>query len=199
MNGPCYARGGPLRLQWAKVDREGVSFDAFLKLVADRLPPRQLWRYGQAGDLPPSSEDKLRLAKANRRRPVLCYTHQRDVDAFREAARLGFHVNLSADNLHEADELAATGLSVVAVLPSFYQRRAAENVGAFRQRIGGHLRLQTPGGRKVPICPATYADTNCSRCQVCARPRAGGTIIGFPAHGLQRKRLDARIGEPNGQ
>ena len=90
MNGSCYARGGPLRLQWAKVDREGVSFEAFLKLVEDKLPPRQLWRYGQAGDLPPSSEDKLRLAKANRRRPVLCYTHQRDVTAFREAGEARF-------------------------------------------------------------------------------------------------------------
>ena len=89
--------------------------------------------------------------------------------------------------------------SVVVALPLSYKRREAEGVGAFRQRMGGRLRLETPGGHQVAICPATYANTNRSRRLACARPRAGGTIIGFPARGLQRKSLEARIGEFNGQ
>jgi len=43
--------------------------DEFLRQIA-RLPRNQLWRYGQAGDLPERREDVLRLAKANGRRPV---------------------------------------------------------------------------------------------------------------------------------
>jgi hypothetical protein len=191
-DGGCYAKGGPLRLVWERVDKHGVDFDQFLREV-QALPRRQLWRYGQAGDLPPNREDVLALARANAGRPVIAYTHGRDLNTLRDAAALGFHVNLSSDSLAEADELVKMGLPVVIVLPTFYQKLEDETLRAFRNRIGGKLRLETPGGNQVAICPATYADTTCSVCQVCAKPRAGGTIIGFPAHGNQKRRIDARM------
>jgi hypothetical protein len=184
LTGGCYAKNGPLRLVWQGVDKVGVDFPAFLNLIR-ALPRRQLWRYGQAGDLPPKSEDIVALAEANRGRPVIAYTHRRDVGAiktFKEVAKKGFHVNLSADSLVEADDLATTGLPVVLTLSSTYERRDDETLRDFRNRIGGKLRLKTPAGNQIAICPATYADTDCARCHACAKPRPGGTIIGFPAH-----------------
>jgi hypothetical protein len=181
----CYADSGPLRIHWDRVSKTGVAFDEFLRQIA-RLPRNQLWRYGQAGDLPQLREDVLRLAKANGRRPVIAYTHHRDIDGYREAERHGFHINLSADDLGEADLLKQTGLSVVVVLPTEYGRRANEPMGDYRDRMGGKLSLKTPGGAPVAICPATYTDTDCARCRACAKPRPGGTIIGFPAHGSRR-------------
>lgn len=169
----------------------GMTFSQFLEVVSD-LPRRQLWRYGQAGDLPPGHEDVLRLAKANGNRPVLAYTHRRDFATIEEAGKLGFHVNLSADTIKEADELAETGLSVVVVLPSFYARQKDETLRSYRARLGGRLGLQTPAGRDIAICPATYYDTDCSRCQACSHARPGGTIIGFPAHGSGKRRVSER-------
>jgi hypothetical protein len=186
----CYADSGPLRIHWDKVTETGVTFDEFLRQIA-RLPRNQLWRYGQAGDLPPRREDVLRLAKANGRRPVIAYTHRRDIDGYREAERLGFHINLSADNLGEAETLKQTGLSVVVVLPAEYQRVANEPIGEYRRRMGGNLSLETPDGSPVAICPATYTDTDCARCQACDKPRSGGTIIGFPAHGSFKSSIAA--------
>jgi hypothetical protein len=196
LTGGCYGKGGPLRLVWQGVDKAGVDFAAFLNLIR-ALPRRQLWRYGQAGDLPPKCEDIVALAEANRGRPVIAYTHRRAVDTIKtlkEVAKVGFHVNLSADSLAEADDLVTTGLPVVVVLPSTYERREDETLREFRNRIGGKLRLETPGGNQIAICPATYADTDCARCQACAKPRAGGTIIGFPAHGASKKKIDLRMG-----
>jgi hypothetical protein len=196
LTGGCYAKNGPLRLVWQGVDKVGVDFAAFLNLIR-ALPRRQLWRYGQAGDLPPKSEDIVALAEANRGRPVIAYTHRRDVGAiktFKEVAKKGFHVNLSADSLVEADDLATTGLPVVVTLSSTYERRDGETLRDFRNRIGGKLRLKTPAGNQIAICPATYADTDCARCHACAKPRPGGTIIGFPAHGASKRKIDLRIG-----
>jgi hypothetical protein len=39
-----------------------------------------------------------------------------------------------------------------------------------------------------------YLDTNCATCQVCASPRVGGTIIGFPAHGSRKRSMDSVVG-----
>jgi hypothetical protein len=190
----CYAERGPIALHWNKVTKTGVSFVEFLKQVSD-LPRRQLWRYGQAGDLPPDPEDVKKLAVANGRRPAIVFTHRRDIEAYKEVEALGLHINLSADNLSEADTLAKTGLSVVVVLSSFFHKKKDETLREYRSRIGGHMSLETPEGRTVAICPATYYDTDCSRCQACARRRPGGTIIGFPAHGSGAKRVDLRVGE----
>ena len=71
-----------------------------------RLPKRQLWRYGQAGDLPARTGEIEQLARANGRRPVMCYTHHRNFDAIGRANELGFHINISADNFDEADSFA---------------------------------------------------------------------------------------------
>src|SRR5271163_2806560 len=103
----CYAKTGPMRLYWNRVDKMGMDFKSFLAAIR-KLPRRQLWRYGQAGDLPTSPGDIRELAYANAGRPVLVFTHHRApqvIEVLKEVARHGFPVNLSAETTAEADEL----------------------------------------------------------------------------------------------
>lgn len=201
-DGGCYAEGGPLRIHWNGVTdgSRGYSFDEFLKRVR-RIPRGQIWRYGQAGDLPGEGEiiDKaqlLELAKANAGRPVIAFTHKRptneNLEAIKAAAALGFQINLSADDLSEADLLAETGLPVVTVLPAIFGRKTvrgqwAETLSDYRSRVR-KLTLKTPKNLRVAVCPATYSDTRCSDCRVCSHTRKG-VVIGFPAHGNRKSKI----------
>jgi len=130
----CYAENGPLRIHWQEISSgtKGMDFDSFVKSVS-KIMRNQLWRYGQAGDLPgvgdEIDEEKLtRLAVANRNRPVIAFTHkpptEKNLQALRKAKDLGFPVNLSADNLDEAVELKQTGLPVAVVIHSDYARKS---------------------------------------------------------------------------
>lgn len=190
----CYAEGGPLNIHWRKVSKglRGGSFEAFLKLIRS-LPRGQMWRHAQAGDLPGEGDridrdQMIQLASANQRRPVIAYSHkpptEDNISILREAQELGFSVNLSADTLTEADELAKTGLPVVVILPQEYQKREDENQSDYHARLHEMKRI-TPAGRKIAVCPATYTETNCAQCGACAKP-SRTTIIGFPAHGSRR-------------
>ncbi len=181
----CYADSGPLRLHWNRVTdgSRGLNFADFLKAI-ESLPKGTLWRHNQAGDLPTLSSESsiishyalLRLTGANNGRNGFTYTHHHvtgrdsiaDLNriAIRRANDHGFTVNLSANNLHHADELADTNAGpVVVVLPS-------DQV----------TNTETPKGRRVVVCPATKRDDiTCATCKLCARQRT--TIVGFPAHG----------------
>ena len=184
--GGCYAETGPLRLHWNNVDRGGFGFDELLDRVR-RLPRQQVWRYGQAGDLPSSATDVLRLAKANGRRPAIVYTHGRDFETYQTAKVLGFHINLSTDSMSACDKLADTGLSVVTILPADFSRSKDEDLSTFRRRTGS---IATRAGRRVAICPASYTETNCLSCRACSKARTRETIIGFPAHGTRKGLID---------
>jgi len=176
----CYAEGGPLAMFWRKVTakKAGMAWAEAMRQIA-RLPRGTLWRHNQAGDLPGFGNDIdplafAELVKANRGRRGFTYTHKpatlANLTMVRIALREGFTVNLSADNLAMADQLASTGAPVVVVLPS-------DQVTA----------LKTPQGRHVAICPATISDdVTCASCGLCAE--AGRkSIIGFPAHGNRKK------------
>jgi hypothetical protein len=97
-----------------------------------------------------------------------------NAEAVRAANANGFTINLSANNLQHADELAALGVGpVVTVLPT---DQASNTV--------------TPNGRKVVVCPATQRDNvSCATCGLCARQR--DAIVGFPAHGTSKRKVDA--------
>jgi hypothetical protein len=180
----CYASSGPLALHWAKVSsgERGTDWPTFVAQIA-ALPDNQLWRHNQAGDLPGDGADidpvaLWDLVQANLGRRGFTYTHYRGVDNLawvRLANERGFTVNLSANDLTDADALADTGAGpVVVVLPSTSTQNTA-----------------TPAGRKVVICPATQRDdVSCATCQLCQRQRAA--IVGFPAHGTKRKVIDIR-------
>lgn len=182
--GGCYADGGPLRLNWDKVTqgKAGMGWEAFCAEVA-KLPDGQLWRHNQAGDLPGEGDaihagKLLELVLANRGKRGFTYTHKPmtkdNANAVAWANREGFVVNLSANNLQHADELADLGIApVVAVLPASQTTNTT-----------------TPKGRKVVVCPATQRDdVSCMTCGLCARLR--DAIIGFPAHGAAHRKADA--------
>jgi hypothetical protein len=207
----CYADAGPLGILWNALNKatagasytlsrggkaQALTWDQFCAQV-EALPAGQAWRHNQAGDLPGTSDaidaDKLaQLVEANagysdvsRNRRGWTYTHKpltgehgaRNAAAIKAANDGGFTVNLSADNMREADELATADVGpVVVVLPSDVQ---------------GNVKLQTPQGRRVAVCPATYRDdVSCASCLLCTR-RDRKVIVGFPAHGASKRKASA--------
>ena len=119
------------------------------------------------------------LIDANIGKRGFTYSHHRDaatINWIRHAYAWGFTVNLSANDLADADTLAdhAAG-PVVVVLPSTQTTNTT-----------------TPKGRTVVVCPATQrADVSCATCQLCQRQRAA--IVGFPAHGSRRRTIDIKL------
>ncbi len=185
--GGCYAGSGPLAMHWRKVTarERGSNWKAFCGQIAS-LPEGTLWRHNQAGDLCGEGETVNRaelrqLVRANAGRRGFTYTHKtnraQSLAAIRQANAEGFTVNLSANSLPHADQLARTGAGpVVVVLPSDATRNTF-----------------TPEGRKVVVCPATIRDgVTCATCQLCAKG-ARSVIIGFPAHGTSARKVSARI------
>ena len=186
MRDACYAASGPLALHWAKVTagERGTDWSTFTASIA-ALPAGQLWRHNQAGDLPVTpagTVDPVKLGQlvhANTGRRGFTYSHHRDaasIDWIRHANAWGFTVNLSANNLADADMLAEHHAGpVVVVLPS----TATANT-------------KTPAGRPVVVCPATQRDNvSCATCQLCARQR--DVIVGFPGHGTRKRTIDIRL------
>jgi hypothetical protein len=185
MKTECYAASGPLALHWAAVSNgaRGTSWPEFTDAIA-ALPDGQLWRHNQAGDLPQANgtiDPALLgdLVAANIGKRGFTYSHHRDADSInwiRHANAWGFTVNLSANDLADADMLAdADAGPVVVVLPSTTTANTT-----------------TPAGRPVVICPATQRDdVSCATCQLCQRQRAA--IVGFPAHGTRKRVIDIKL------
>ena len=79
-------------------------------------------------------------------------------------------VNLSANSLAHADELADLDIAPVAVV---LPHDVKEN-------------LITPKGRKVTLCPVyRVPDLTCAACGICTKRR--NAIIGFPALGASKR------------
>jgi hypothetical protein len=185
MRDACYADSGPLALHWAAVSagKRGTDWATFCDTIA-ALPDAQLWRHNQAGDLPVSggTVDPVALGQlvaANTGKRGFTYSHHRDAASItwiRHANAWGFTVNLSANDLADADALAELNAGpVVVVLPS---TQTANTV--------------TPSGRPVVVCPATQRDNvSCATCQLCQRQRR--TIVGFPAHGTRYRKIDIKL------
>lgn len=182
----CYAKGGPLAMHWRKVTegKAGMSWQAFVDAIA-ALPEGTFWRHNQAGDLPGHNDliDTVAmraLVAANHGRRGFTYTHKpvgphhaANTAAVRAANAAGFTVNLSADTLAEADALADLDVGPVVVVLDAPEGERVDTV--------------TPAGRKVATCPATYRDdVTCASCQLCQLVDRK-VIVGFPAHGAQRK------------
>jgi hypothetical protein len=179
MGSGCYAESGPLAIHWAKTStgERGMSWVDFCGTV-EALPVGQLWRHNVAGDLPGHNENidaamLGELVHANIGKRGFTYTHKTNNPAnyqwIKAANEWGFTVNLSANNLEHADQLAALEIGpVVTVLP-----------------IDAPRTTTTPAGRTVVTCPATYRDDiACNTCQLCQRQRE--TIVGFPVHGTSK-------------
>ena len=156
----CYAESGPLRLHWDAVgEGRGYDLDRFCDEIS-KLPKRQLWRYGQAGDLPGDGIN------------IDCDSLDKIVQASRGRSGFAFtHYPPTADNLDEADELAELSIGPVVVLLPEDQKKP----------------VKTAGGRLVVVCPATVTkDMDCSVCGICAKQRKA--IVGFPVHGTSKRK-----------
>ena len=173
----CYAESFYTRLHWDKVDTRGLELDE-LALSIRLLPTGQLWRFAVAGDLPGQGEtvDAYALGqivKANTGRRGFTYTHKHSAQAIKwakHATAWGFTVNVSADDAGHADQLAAHGLPVVALVPDDTPRHS-----------------MTPEGRHIIVCPAqTTNHVTCETCGLCQRADRT-SIVGFRAHGTKTR------------
>lgn len=204
----CYAKYNKLGLYWSKLTETeaGTTFQNGVAKVKTynikglceaiaALPEGTLWRHNQAGDLPSENGeiDVFQLGmivKANEGKCGFTYTHHPVLDeqspyalsnraSVAMANKNGFTVNLSANDLGHADKLADLGIApVVTVLPS---------------TVHGNERITTPAGRRVVVCPATYRDdVTCKSCGLCQK-RGRKCIVGFPAHGAGKRRVDTVI------
>ncbi len=172
----CYAEAHYVGARWRRVPLEGLTWYAFCSRIAS-LPPGQLWRHNEAGDLPGRGErvDEVlldELVKANDGRRGFTFTHKHKLRSNRlpiEAANAaGFAINLSLDSFAEVDAKRAEGWRVplTVVVPSDAPQ---------------HQR--TPAGAHVIVCPAQVKEgIQCASCGMCALPRRKA-VIAFRAHG----------------
>ncbi len=180
----CYAKSGPLGMHWTQVSKgtRGVEFNEFLSQVKS-LPHGQLWRHNQAGDLPGDGDtinpsQLSALVAANKNKKGFTYTHKpltsENAGMIRSANQKGFTINLSANNVVEADRLFASKVGpVVCILP-------ADTATPY---------VTTPQGNRVVVCPAQRKENiSCATCGMCAKSDRK-TIIGFLAHGVSHKKV----------
>lgn len=189
----CYAEGGNMRTHWKKLSNSTeetgsyLTWNRFCSWV-ESLAPRVGWRHNTAGDLPHTGDgktidrDKLaKLVKANAvgSKRGFTYTHHDmnvagNAEAVKAANDGGFTVNLSADGLREADELAELGIAtVVTIMPKTADGRAV-----------------TPAGRKVIECPASRGKVdNCMQCGFLCAKANRKSIIGFVPHGVSKAKV----------
>src|SRR3990167_82474 len=192
----CYAKGGRLRIHWSRLDKSRKvkhSWKNFLKQVKG-LFPGQLWRHNSAGDLAGTGNhiDKrkmLELINANKGRKGFTYTHKNVLgpskqskhnrDLVRLANEKGFTINLSGDNLADAERLADLSIApVVCIVP-----------------LGHPKHSKTPNGRNVLLCPEQSIGLTCDRCKLCAKPDRK-FLIAFEAHGVSKNKVSIRATLP---
>lgn len=183
-NNGCYSELSHLNLHWRNVTsgKKGVSWESFLKSIR-LLAPGTLWRHNQAGDLP-GVGDRIntgqlkRLVEANLGKRGFTYTHKpmgnvSNREVVKHANANGFVINLSANNLKEADALSELGIGPVVSLVS------QDSVPRFK----------TPQGNTVLVCPAQRGFGTCKTCGLCA-DAGRKIIIGFKPHGSRRKLVE---------
>ena len=180
--GGCYAASGPLLLHWRKVSSgdRGLNWEEFLAAIR-AFPEGILWRHNQAGDLPGIGEEidldmLAELVTANKGKKGFTYTHKEltpsNVAGITAANTQGFTINISANNLRHADEIRAAHptLPVAVTVPEHRSKT-----------------YKTAAGNKVVTCPATYRDTSCVKCKLCAIPDRD-YMIAFPVHGTSKRK-----------
>lgn len=194
-NNGCYAEVGHLRYHWDNVDKKGLNFSDFLDKIKT-LPTGQLWRHNVAGDLPGNNNkidwQMLReLVIANKGKQGFTYTHYpllgfsliaaHNRAHVRIANNQGFTINSSANSVAEADDLYNLGFPTVCIIA-----------------IDAPNTMKTPGRNTIVKCPAVYReDITCASCALCQKANRK-VIIGFPAHGVSKKKVQKITGNFKG-
>lgn len=203
----CYARGGNVRIHWDRVDERGMRFDDLLDKIR-HFPHGQLWRYAVAGDLPGTGESVSpfmlhRLVKANEGRKGFTYTHKNPLDpniarAVKKANAGGFTINLSSNNVEQADEYLALGIApVVTLIPDDFGASEVTTVRQINNKevsktVSMWRSTTTPGGKLVVQCPAEYRDDiQCANCGGASGPLCQRVdrnfVVGFTTHGVSKR------------
>ena len=186
--GGCYGLGGPLAIHWSMVSqgKRGGNLDAFLAQIK-KLPKGQLWRHNQVGDLPGDDNhiewsELSKLVAANKGKRGFTYTHKpltaSNLLAIRGANAQGFTVNVSTNGLAHAAQVKTDfpDLPVCVVVESDEKRP--------HFKVGEHT---------VVTCPAAIREgIDCASCGLCQRAERP-YIIGFPAHGVSKKKVNAIV------
>lgn len=187
----CYADGGPLALHWGKVTsaERGVSFAQHCADLAS-LPPGQLVRLNQAGDLVHRQGRVSRrfvrgIVAACKNLKAYTYSHHalnlgENLQLLRFANRNGLTINVSTETEAAADQAIASGLPAVLAVDSDESRDT----------------WHTPAGNVVLVCPAQRRDIDCATCQLC-HTRGKRVIIAFRAHGTNKKKANQAISSQN--
>lgn len=178
----CYADYSFVGMHWRKLDKQGgLSLAALCAFIKKRAT--HVWRYAVAGDLPGEGDSidtsaLIDITEANKGKRGFTYTHKPMTDenrkAIERANKHGFTINLSANNPNHADALYDLEVGpVVCLLPE-----------------GAPKQSNTPKGRRIAVCPAEYAEIDCARCQLCAKPNRK-VIVGFRAHSTGKGKANA--------
>jgi ethanolamine utilization protein EutA (predicted chaperonin) len=170
-------------MHWNKVTsgERGTDWNGFIQSIK-ALPKRILWRHNVSGDLVGSNDaidaQALKdLVKANANKSGFTYTHYpmisgNNIQAVKHANDNGFTVNLSANDLNQADDYKALNIGPVAVIVPEHTVKVSF----------------TPKGNKVVVCPAqTSEKVTCSSCTLCQKVDRD-YIIGFRVHGTYKKK-----------
>ena len=186
----CYAEVGNTFIHWKgpRAQKYFMAWDDFCNVVA-RLPRKQLWRYGVAGDLPGSDslidENELAdLVEANRGRLGFGYSHksllsERNIALTQYACDNGLVINASCETPAQAELAVNAGLPVAIVLGFDAPKK------------------QTIAGLPVLRCPANAEKgITCATCQWCAKPNRK-FIVGFDVHGVQKNKANNAVTECN--
>jgi hypothetical protein len=198
--GPCFGNGVRVRGQWMRTtgkhcQKNVKSWSRWVREDVPQLERGELLRAGIAGDQPGRGETLDGAALGMLVDACIAgelvawgYSHKAPGHGENAAAIAAanrsphFCLNLSADDLAEADQLAALGIGPVAVTVS------SDHPAASR----------TAQGRPVNVCQAQTLGRTCATCGN-GRPwcaRADRTfVVALRAHGQGRKALDARLAD----
>lgn len=179
----CYAEGYYTQLHWDKVTNgeRGTNWNEFISTIK-ALPKKILWRHNVSGDLVGSNDvidapALAQLVQANKNKSGFTYTHypmtnNNNIQAVKMANDGGFTVNLSANNIQQADQYKSLNIApVVVVVPEDCEKVTF-----------------TPNNNKIVVCPAqTSNKVTCSSCGLCQK-KDRDYIIGFRVHGTYTKK-----------
>jgi hypothetical protein len=185
----CYADSYYTSMHWNKVTsgERGTDWNGFIQSIK-ALPKRILWRHNVSGDLVGANNEinanaLKELVKANANKHGFTYTHypmlsDNNIQAVKHANANGFTINLSANDLNQADDYKALNIGPVVVIVSEDTDKVS----------------YTPKGNKVVVCPAQTNDkTTCSSCTLCQKVDRD-YIIGFRIHGTYKKKAGLAVG-----
>jgi hypothetical protein len=186
----CYANLGRERMHWNRLNNgeTGVVWSEFLTTIRRIVPNGSLWRHNTAGDLLHNDGNINYLAlkgliNANRGKRGFTYSHhvlnEHNIICLQNANGLGFTVNASCESVDDADRVMSQhSIPAVAVVHSEETRRF----------------FTTSSGRKVITCPAALhpGKVTCATCGLCQQSDRE-FVIAFPAHGVQRKKVNAIV------